>query len=95
MCTLRGHRYKFPNYDVFLSLAQVVLVLANSADPMECSTMHLGVSSIQRVNIRIKIRSDEHLDASYLHVPFWLETQRRLVFIVSIHSYGYSCADWH
>ena len=43
LCTLRGHRQNFLNYDVFLSLT-VVLILAKSADPDEmqhnkCSIM--------------------------------------------------------
>ena len=33
-CTLRGHRKKILNYDAFLSL-NVVLILVNSADPDE------------------------------------------------------------
>ena len=33
-CILRGHRYKFLNFNKFLSL-KVVFIIANSADPDE------------------------------------------------------------
>ena len=46
MVTLRGHRYNFLNFDVFLSL-KVVLIFTNNADPG--SSLFAKVSSIQRV----------------------------------------------
>ena len=57
---VRGHRYKFQNYDVFLSL-KVVLILANSADPDKISSgsslfakvLIQGFPGTQRFKVRI------------------------------------------
>ena len=59
---LKGSRWNFLNYDVLLSL-KIVLISANSEDldemqhyaafhlGLHCQSIHLGVSSIRRVNV--------------------------------------------
>ena len=54
LCTLRGHRYNFLNYDVFLSL-EAVLILANSADPdkmQHYAAFHLGLHCLSKYLFR-------------------------------------------
>ena len=53
-CILRGHRSKFLNYDVFLSL-HVVLILASSAYPDEMqhhAAFHLGLHCLSKYLFR-------------------------------------------
>ena len=53
-CILRGHRLKFLDYDVFLSL-KVVLILANSANPDELqhyAAFHLGLHCLPKYLFR-------------------------------------------
>ena len=63
--TSRGHRLFFPNKIAFLKkILKIVFVLANSLDPDEmprfcgyldlhCQSTHLGVTSIQRIIIKV------------------------------------------
>ena len=54
MGLLRGHRMKFPNYDVFKSL-KIVLTSAKSAEPDEMqlyAAFHLGLYCLQKYPFR-------------------------------------------
>ena len=54
LCTLKGHRFKFLNYDAFQSL-KIILMRANSADPDEMqryAAFHLGLHCLLKYPFR-------------------------------------------